>query len=253
MILIRISPSRIRVFLAVLIIFLSAASLFGQWFRTWSQQEDLRAFALLFKLSAEQTFPAYISALMLMASAVLLWVNAAAARQTNRGYVRHWWWLGVIFAYLSFDEAVAIHELLITPMRRNFAAFSQGIFHYAWVVPFGIFVLVVGLLYLRFLAHLPAKTRWKMVAAGVLYVGGALGMEMLGGAIAYRHGTENIAYALTALIEEVLEMAGVAVFIDTLLGQLMLAGGAVTVEIGAQAGHATPARERNLFTSSTAE
>jgi hypothetical protein len=80
--------------------------------------------------------------------------------------------------------------------------------------------MVFGLSYLKFLLHLPAKTRWRFVVAATLYLGGAIGMELIGGRYADLHGMENLAYSMTATVEESLEMAGVIVFIYTLLNYI---------------------------------
>ena len=56
--------------------------------------------------------------------------------------------------------------------------------------------------------------------AGSLYLGGAIGIEMLGGRQAELHSFENLTYQLFAHLEESLEMAGVILFIHALLRYL---------------------------------
>jgi hypothetical protein len=53
--------------------------------------------------------------------------------------------------------------------------------------------------------------------AAFLYIGGALGMEMVGSYIAEWQGQQNLLYALVATTEEVIEMIGIIVFIYGLL------------------------------------
>jgi hypothetical protein len=84
----------------------------------------------------------------------------------------------------------------------------------------GIFVLIFVAAYLRFLRNLPARMRTLLLLAGGLYVGGALGFEILSGMHAVKHGQENAVFAILVTIEETLEMLGVAVFIYALLCQL---------------------------------
>ena len=88
---------------------------------------------------------------------------------------------------------------------------------YAWVVPGLVLVGAVFLLYARFLWRLPPRTRWRFLVAGGLYVGGALGMELLGGKLHTELGYNTPWYIAAAQLEEVLEMSGVIVFIDALL------------------------------------
>ena len=55
-----------------------------------------------------------------------------------------------------------------------------------------------------------------MVAA-TLFIGGAIGIELVGGRYVELHGRENVTYSMIATLEESLEMAGVIVFIYALL------------------------------------
>ncbi|MCZ0904903.1 hypothetical protein ON021_33910, partial [Microcoleus sp. HI-ES] len=95
-----------------------------------------------------------------------------------------------------------------------------GIFYFVWVIPGAIFVAVTALAYLKFLRHLPRKTRDFFLLAGSIYVGGALGMEMVGGYYADAVGQRNLIYGLMVCVEEILEMVGVIVFIYALLSYI---------------------------------
>jgi hypothetical protein len=89
------------------------------------------------------------------------------------------------------------------------------------VIPYGLLALAVAASYARFLLHLPPRTRTLFLVAGGLYVGGALGMEMVAGVLAGipGWGTEgNLRYAVP--VEELCEMLGVVMFIHVLLSYL---------------------------------
>jgi hypothetical protein len=64
---------------------------------------------------------------------------------------------------------------------------------------------------------LPKQPRFYFITAAALYIGGALGMEIIGGVYADFDGQQNLAYALFTNLEEVLEMLGVITFIYGLL------------------------------------
>ena len=130
-------------------------------------------------------------------------------------YAFQWKCLSLIFLYLSVNEAAGIHELAIDPLRQ--ALNLGGIFYFAWVIPGAILVSIFVLAYLKFLMSLPAKTRNLFIVAGVIYVGGALGIELVGGAYAYAQGITDLAYSIIVTIEEALEMIGILVFIYALL------------------------------------
>jgi hypothetical protein len=67
------------------------------------------------------------------------------------------------------------------------------------------------------LAKLPAAVRLRFLIAATLYLGGAIGVELVGGQLAVSGGIDNWAYCLTVTLEEGLEMAGLIVFIWALL------------------------------------
>jgi hypothetical protein len=55
------------------------------------------------------------------------------------------------------------------------------------------------------------------VVAATLLIGGAIGIELVGGRYAELHGSEHLTYSMIVTLEESLEMAGVIVFIYALL------------------------------------
>jgi hypothetical protein len=126
--------------------------------------------------------------------------------------------LGIIFVCLSIDEACSIHELISYALQKKHQ--FHGLLHFAWVIPGLLFAAVVGLSYVRFLLRLPRRTALLFVISGAIYVGGAVGMEMVGGAYADRHGEENFTYQFLGDIEETMEMLGIGIFAVTLLGHL---------------------------------
>jgi hypothetical protein len=163
----------------------------------------------------ENSIPTYYSGLLLLGAAVLLagigWIKSRA----NDRYATKWAGLAVLFGLLSVDEMVSIHELTINPLL--FAFGFSGYLRFPWVILGLLLVAVVGVTYLRFLFHLPARSRNLFLLAGFLYVGGAVGIEAVGGNFVARNGENNFSYSLIATLEEGLEMAGVIVFIYTLL------------------------------------
>jgi hypothetical protein len=78
-----------------------------------------------------------------------------------------------------------------------------------------VFIFVIA--YTNFFINLPRKIGLLFILSGVLFVGGALGMELIGGWYAFTCGTDNLMYRTVAMLEEMLEMIGIAVFIYSLL------------------------------------
>jgi len=53
--------------------------------------------------------------------------------------------------------------------------------------------------------------------AATLYIGGTLGLELIGDYHAEKYGEENLTYNLITTVEEGLELSGLAFFIRALL------------------------------------
>ena len=186
-----------------------------------------------FLLDAEGTIPAWFSSVMLLvAGGLMLWLSRARPITSDprlaRVNARRWTLMGVIFVLLSMDEAVSLHELLVWPIRERLGV--GGLLFFAWVIPAIAGLAVLGLFYLTFLLRMPRRLRWGLVIAATLYVGGAVGFEMVSGAIAdglafadERYFTNALYFTMTT-IEESLEMLGLVVLIDTLLVELRRRG-----------------------------
>jgi hypothetical protein len=165
----------------------------------------------------------------LLFSSILLSTIAYAKNLDSDRYKKHWKILSFIFLYLSLDEAFQIHEKFVDPLRSLLNA--TGVLFFTWIVPFGFLVGIFLLSYSKFLFHLPASTKKMFVAASILYIGGALGVEMLGGYLASTVGMQTIPYLITATVEEFLEMLGIVVLIHALISYIKTYLGGVTWEI----------------------
>jgi hypothetical protein len=118
---------------------------------------------------------------------------------------------------MAFDEAFQFHERLNIPVGTLLGDGSLGVFYFPWTIPGIALVSVLGLYFLRFLLHLPAATGLSFLMAATLYLGGAIGVELIGSRHAELYGYENWTYTMIATLEESLEMAGLIVFIWALL------------------------------------
>jgi hypothetical protein len=174
-------------------------------------------FARAFNVDYEGNIPTTYSALALLFSSILLGAIAHAKNLDSDRYKKHWKILSFIFFYLALDEAVQLHEKLINPMRSLLNA--TGVLFFTWIVPFGFIVVIFLLSYSKFLFHLPASTRNLFVVAIILYIGGALGMEMVGG-YQISTGTQAMPYLIVSTFEELLEMLGIVVFLHALMSYI---------------------------------
>src|SRR5262245_59924411 len=112
---------------------------------------------------------------------------------------------------------------------------TAGAFHYAWVIPYGIGTFVFGLAFLRFLLRLPRRTASWFATGGAVFVSGAIGMEMVGGALVEQGGAKGWSYWGEQTVEEVLEMTGVLLFLFGLGGYIDSCLGGLTIRLGGAA------------------
>jgi hypothetical protein len=192
-------------------------SIGGQFSKFMLGHTFLKGFAPLFYVDMEHNIPTYFSVLLILLAAFLLMVIAILNGKRRIAHVSKWMILSFGFLIMAFDEAFQVHERLNIPVGTLLGDGSLGVFYFPWVIPGIALVFVLGLFFLRFLLHLPAPTRFRFLMAAALYIGGAIGVELIGSRHAELHGYENWTYSMIATIEESLEMAGLIVFIQALL------------------------------------
>jgi hypothetical protein len=175
--------------------------------------------ANFFYVDGEQNLPSLFSSMMLLLSALLFGVIAHAHRRGGRSYVAHWAALSLVFVLLALDEFASLHEASTAPLRA-LLNIDGGPLWFAWVIPATAAVAVFGIAFIRFLGHLPRPTRRRLWTAGLLFVSGALGVELIGGSYSAVHGNLGMAWVLIVTIEETLEMLGVVVLVYGLLAYL---------------------------------
>jgi hypothetical protein len=207
-----INPRSVSLWLAAIIAGLLVAYLAGQYLHLSLGYRHALGFVPLFDLNKEGNIPALYSTLLLLLASVLLLTVGLHERGAGHRYARHWLGLALIFLFLAIDENTALHERLGAPTELVMR--PEGVLAWApWVIPYSLLVITFAGMYLRFLLHLPAPTRRAFVVAGVLYVTGAIGMELVGALHHELSGPgHDVFYVLTITVEEGLEMIAMVVF-----------------------------------------
>lgn len=168
-------------------------------------------FMNLWDLDTEDTVPTWFSTLLLAGIGALL---LAWRRELGASGRAGWAWtfLGAVFLALSFDEMASLHERL-GGVVGSALSIDSGPLLYAWVIPAAVALVAFVVVLMPFLRSLHRVTLTRFVVAGAVFVGGALGLELVGGALTSSVGTEaTVSWAVTAL-EETLEMAGALLFL----------------------------------------
>jgi len=212
---IRIRPRKVFFLLLAMIVLLVIAGVAGQVIKYKAGHPHMMGFVPKFNLDEENNIPTYFSSIILLTACILLAVIGLWKQQKGARYARHWLFLSIVFLFLSIDEAASIHELVNTPFRVTYGV--SGMFRFAWVLFAIPLVVLFGISYLKFLLIIPKRIRLRIILAGILYVGGALGCELISGW--YQDTTYDVGfnYAMLTALEETLEMIGVTVFIYALL------------------------------------
>lgn len=198
--------------------FLVLTSIFWQGMASLTGRPSIAGLVPLFDIEREGNIPTFFSTSLLLFAASLLFAIAFFEKNRSSFQSSYWAILAFVFLYMAVDEASAMHELLIMPVRILLGNANLGIFlSVAWVVPGIAITLLVALFFLRFFLRLPAKTRFVFGMAASLYIGGCIGFEIIGGRYAELHGSHNWTHIMIVTIEESLEMAGAILFIHGLL------------------------------------
>ena len=210
-------PSLVGRSLGLVALALVVASTVGKLAAHLIPNPYVRSAASMFDVDLEGNFPAAFSALLLLFAALLLAIITLFERKRASSDVRYWTTLSIGFFLMAFDESFQFHEKLIRVTQNFLDLDHYGILYFSWVVPGIALVLVLGLFFARFLAKLPVQTRVSFLIAATLYLGGAIGLELVGGRLMELHGPDNFSYKVAATIEEGLEMVGAVVFIWALM------------------------------------
>ena len=168
-------------------------------------------------LDSENSIPAWFSSGLLFVCALSLGFVALNARARDDRWWKHWAALGGLFGCLSIDESVGFHEQLMAPIRGMLGEGMSSVFYFAWVIPGAAFVGIVGFAFLGFLRSLPLRTSLRFVGAGCVFVGGAIGLEVLGGWLFSMYGGQHLGYITVATLEESCEMFGLILFLRAIL------------------------------------
>ena len=168
-----------------------------------------------FSLNDEFNAPAFFSSFILFYSAVLLGKITFLKRRDR--YYYEWAGLSFTFFYLAVDEAFSIHEGMKYARKILVLDKDNALYNDAWVFIGIAFITVFFLVYLRFLKSLNKRVQSLFLLSAGIYILGALGLEIIGGYWEFFQGKDFI-HAFLASIEELLEMFGIILFINTLLG-----------------------------------
>lgn len=213
-----LAPARVARALLVVFALLLLAHAGGLFLTFALHYGDPLGLIRLFNIALERNIPTFfegglfvIAALLFLLLARLPWHDLAERRL--------WLVLAATFVFLALDETLAIHERLIDPVRTHLH--TGGFLFFAWVVPYSIAVLALAIWATPKFWRLGTRFRILFGLSAVVFLSGAVGMEMLGGRYYQgNHETVDLTYRLFQTVEETLEFMGLILLIYTQLALL---------------------------------
>lgn len=148
----------------------------------------------LFDLDEEYNLPTWFSSFLLFNNAFVLFVIAQA--DTSK-FQLHWRILAAGFLLLSVDEVAGMHETINTAFEIN------------WAIPGGIVALLTGVAFIPFLLALPRRRAALYLVSGLVFVSGAIIIELLSEDM----DSDSLRYMLAVAVEEGCEMLGAWLFL----------------------------------------
>ncbi len=162
----------------------------------------------LFDVDEENNIPTWFSSANLMLTAALTLLLAIDKWRHRDRWRYHWMLLGWGFLLLSLDEMAGLHESLNVVTETSWAVYALPL------------ALVLVIVFVRFLYFLPARTASLFVLSGLIFLGGAVGVELYTEPFLYNDELNTLAYNLWTPVEEGMEMFGVILFQYALLNYM---------------------------------
>ncbi|MEM7101309.1 MAG: hypothetical protein AAF541_23840 [Pseudomonadota bacterium] len=162
----------------------------------------------LFDVDVEDSIPTWYSAAALLFSGLLAYLKYSQARVQEDHRSIYWLIISCGMVFLSLDEIAGFHETLNT------------LTEFSWTIPAAIILIIGAPFFAKFLFQLEDSLRNQLIFAGAVFLGGAVGVEYATEGYAEAELLDTLAYNTWTAVEEMMEMAGVVIFIDAMLREV---------------------------------
>jgi hypothetical protein len=212
---IMLSPRRLFKALLTCVVLVQIANAGAIWAKVTFNGEYYQI-TEFFDVGREGNIPTIYSVLALCVASIVTFLVAHVAKTSGDKDRRYWFFLACVLLFLAFDEGATIHEHVGDLFESYYGGLATGLLYWLWVVPYGIAVMWLGAALFPFLLRLPARTRNGCIGAGLVFIGGAIGVEMISASVYELHdgsGGKPLKYYLLYTVEEFMEMLGVVIYI----------------------------------------
>jgi hypothetical protein len=217
-ILINISIKKVIKFFIVVVFFLFILGLFSNYLIKIKSLFELENLLQIFYLDGENNIPTWFSTILFLFASFLLFIVSSFKKGIKDLFAYSWGFLSIVFLFLSVDESASVHESIGYFLHKFLE--TTGFLYFSWVIVGSLFLLFLVFYLYKFIFSLPIKTLKVFIISAVIFIFGAIGMEMLGSNQFYYHGANNWLYIIFSTLEEILEMIGLIVFIYGLLSYI---------------------------------
>lgn len=174
-------------------------------------------FVPLFDLNNEYNIPAFYSALAIWASSALLFYIYQHEKKAGAPRAYYWRHFSFLFIFLGIDELASIHEIFGRFAPMIWERFPALQISRKWIIPFSPIILAMAVYFFRFFLLLSKENKLRFATAGLVYITGAVIIEILGEWYARKYEMPAIFRGFSAVAEEGCEMLGIVLFIRALL------------------------------------
>lgn len=183
-----------------------------------------RPIHILFDLDAEKTIPSWFSSIQLFLIGLILLLSRFWPNKPRTDTPLFFPLTGSGFIFLAVDEAVELHEA-VTDILKHVAWIPrfQGN-HGIWIPVYLIVMVFLAFLFRRSIVALARAypRRIRIVLTGlVVFLIGAVGLEIIGYQYLRALGQDSIWYKLEIALEEFLEMAGASIVLYGVLSSAL--------------------------------
>jgi hypothetical protein len=178
----------------------------------------------LFDLATESNVGTWLSGAVLLAASLVAALVACRAERADR---RGWGVIAATLVLFSIDEVGAVHDAFNQDLSLRLE--THGVLRYAWVIPAAVLVGALAIVVVPFVRRLPSAVARPITLAAVVFIGAAIGIELLEGWLDGRHDPASLGNTLVRGTQEILELVGALLGLSAMLG----AAGHIDLSIGA--------------------
>ncbi len=168
------------------------------------------------EFAQKQSVLRLFTTLLLVFCSALLLIIALNDKQRRSGKYFHWMGLCIIFFFLAIAKETSLDE--------QFGALLQSLFDISrsvvFMIAYGIALILLPVLYLRFILQLPRHTLYWFIAGSITFLAGAFVFDLVTAYLGKFLDHRSFAYIGSSSIEVFLETSGIIILIFTFLSYI---------------------------------